>query len=231
MPKVEFIYERDCPNIEDARTQLRLALRQSGLPAKWQEWEHSDPVSPAYARLYGSPTVLVDGQDITGEPPSGDPSCRIYANTQGRNRGVPDAALIRAALQHPMQATPPPTRRLQFVALLPAIGAALLPKLTCPVCWPAYAAVLSALGVGFIDYTPYLMPLTLVFLAVTLAILAWRPRRGYAPLALGTAASAVVLVGKFFFDSDLAVYIGIALLVGASMWNAWPRKAVLSCDC
>lgn len=231
MPKIEFIYDRDCPNIEDARTQLRLALSQSGLPATWQEWEHNDPANPAYARLYGSPTILVDGQDITGDSPSGDPSCRIYANTQGRNRGVPDARLIRTVLKRQMQSTSPPARRLQFAALLPAIGAALLPKLTCPVCWPAYAAVLSALGVGFVDYTPYLMPLTVVFLAVTLAILAWRPRRGYAPLGLGIAASAIVLVGKFLFDSDIAVYAGIALLVGASIWNAWPKKAAMSCEC
>lgn len=231
MSKIEFIYDRDCPNIEDARAQLRLALQQSGLPAEWQEWEHNNPASPAYARLYGSPTVLVAGQDITGDSPSGDPSCRIYANTQGRNRGVPDATLIRAALQRHMQSTPPPARRLQFAALLPAIGAALLPKLTCPVCWPAYAAVLSALGVSFVDYTPYLLPLTMAFLAITLAMLAWRPRRGYAPLVLGVVASAVVLVGKFLFDSDVAVYSGVALLVGASMWNAWPKKSVLSCEC
>ena len=120
MPNIEFIYDRDCPNIEDARTQLRLALGQSGLPAEWQEWEHSDPKSPAYARLYGSPTVLVAGQDITGDSPSGDPSCRIYANTQGRNRGVPDATLIRTALQRHMQSTPPPARRLQFTLLTSA---------------------------------------------------------------------------------------------------------------
>lgn len=231
MPKIEFIYDRDCPNIEDARTQLRLALSQSGLPATWQEWEHHDPASPAYARLYGSPTILVAGQDIAGDTPSGDPSCRIYTNTQGRNRGVPDAALIHKALERHMHSTPPPARRLQLAALLPAIGAALLPKLTCPVCWPAYAAVLSALGVGFVDYTPYLMPLTLAFLAITLAILAWRPRYGYRPFVLGILASLMVLVGKFSFDSDFAVYLGIALLVAASMWNAWPKKKVLSCEC
>lgn len=229
MPNIEFIYDRDCPNIEDARSQLRLALRQSGLSASWQEWEHHDPACPAYARLFGSPTILVAGQDIAGDSPTRDPSCRIYANTRGRNRGVPDAALIRNALQRHMQSTPPPVRRLQFAALLPAIGAALLPKLTCPVCWPAYAAILSALGVGFVDYTPYLMPLTVAFLAITLAMLAWRPRRGYAPLVLGLASSAIVLVGKFLFDSDLAVYSGVVLLVVASIWNAWPMPATAEC--
>jgi hypothetical protein len=118
---------------------------------------------------------------------------------------------------------------VQLASLLPAVGAALLPKLTCPACWPAYAALLSALGVGFVDYTPYLLPLTLVFLILTLAILAWRPRRGYAPLVLGLIAAAVMLIGKFFFDSDTATYAGVALLVGASTWNAWPIQAKAVC--
>jgi mercuric ion transport protein len=91
--------------------------------------------------------------------------------------------------------------------------------------------LLSALGVGFIDYTPYLLPLTLAFLGVTLAILAWRPRRGYAPLVLGLFAAAVMLIGKFFFDSDIATYAGVALLVGASIWNALPKAAGLRSDC
>lgn len=231
MPKIEFIYERNCPNIEDARTQLRLALEQTGLPAHWQEWEHNDPHSPAYARRYGSPSILVDGEDVASEPASDAPSCRIYTNTRGRNRGVPDAKLIRTALERCM--TNPnsslPVGRAQIAALLPAVGAALLPKLTCPACWPAYAALLSALGVGFIDYTPYLLPLTLVFLVGTLAILAWRPCRGYAPLALGLFASGAMLIGKFFFDSDIATYTGVALLVGASTWNAWPTQAKVVC--
>lgn len=240
MPKIEFIYEQSCPNVADARAQLRLALEQTGLPARWQEWEHNDPNSPAYARAYGSPSILVDGEDVADEPISyaaqrsagiTAPSCRIYTNTQGRNRGVPDAALIRTALENCRQDSQSslPAGRIQLASLLPAVGAALLPKLTCPACWPAYAALLSALGVGFIDYTPYLLPLTLVFLAVTLAILAWRPRRGYAPLALGLFASGLMLIGKFFFDSDIATYTGVALLVGASAWNAWPTQPKAVC--
>jgi hypothetical protein len=231
MPKIEFIYEQSCPNIADARAQLRLALEQTGLPMHWQEWEHSAPDCPAYARRYGSPSILVDGEDVAGEPATDAPNCRIYTNTQGRNRGVPDAALIRTALGKRMQDSKSslPAERLQLASLLPAVGAALLPKLTCPACWPAYAALLSALGVGFVDYTPYLLPFTLVFLAVTLAILAWRPRRGYTPLALGLFAATIMLIGKFFFDSDIATYLGVAVLVGASTWNAWPTQNKTVC--
>jgi hypothetical protein len=230
MPKIEFLYERDCPNVDDGREALRQALRACGLPPQFQEWERHDPAAPPPARRYGSPTILVDGEDIAGEPPTDEPSCRVYSDERGRARGVPPVGLIVAALQRhgtrPARSTP-----LGLFAFLPAAGAALLPKLTCPACWPAYAALLSSLGLGFVDYTPWLFPATLVFLAVTLALIAWQPRRGLAPLVLGLAASAGVLAGKFAWDSDTAVYAGVALLALASAWNAWPRKAVTSCKC
>ena len=226
MPKIEFLYEKTCPNVADARDVLRAALMQAGLPAHWQEWEHSDPAAPDHARRYGSPTILVDGLDVAGEPPGDEPSCRIYAHEAGRQRGVPSLDLILRALNTPSPANGNRiTRRgAQTLAFLPAAGAALLPKLSCPACWPAYAALLSSLGVGFVDYTPWLFPATVMFLAFTLALLAWRPRRSYWPLILGLGASAVVLIGSFAFDSESAVYAGIALLAGASAWNAWPAR-------
>jgi len=119
---------------------------------------------------------------------------------------------------------------------LPTVGVALLPKLTCPACWPAYAGVLSAMGLGFFDYTPYLMPLTLVFIVIVLASLAFRAgrRRGYKPLLLGLMASLVLLTGKFYFDSDGIMYVGLGLLVAASLWNSWPVQhddATSGCGC
>jgi hypothetical protein len=33
----------------------------------------------------------------------------------------------------------------------------------------------------------------------------------------------MLLVGKFGFDSNTAMYGGIGLLVAASAWNAWPK--------
>jgi hypothetical protein len=82
------------------------------------------------------------------------------------------------------------------------------------------------MGLGFVNYTPLLLPLTAVFLTTVLATLAWRAkaRRDYAPLILGVLAATTVLIGKFQFDSDGATYAGIALLIIASSWNAWPRR-------
>jgi lipopolysaccharide export LptBFGC system permease protein LptF len=72
--------------------------------------------------------------------------------------------------------------------------------------------------------TAYLLPLTVLFLALAVVALGFRARRrrGYGPLAVGVAAGAVLVVGKFVIDSDLAVYAGVAGLVGASLWNSWP---------
>jgi len=42
--------------------------------------------------------------------------------------------------------------------------------------------------------------------------------------------SAIVLLGKFVLDATPATLGGIGLLVAASLWNTWPRRAtVLPC--
>lgn len=111
-------------------------------------------------------------------------------------------------------------------AVLPGIGLALLPKLTCPACWPAYAGILSSMGLGFVNYNPYLFPLTALFLTLAVASLGFRAkrRRGYGPLIVGTVAALVLLIGKFLFASEAALYGGIALLTAASLWNSWPQR-------
>ena len=57
----------------------------------------------------------------------------------------------------------------QTLIAIPGVGVSLLPKLACPLCWPAYAGLLSSLGVGFLISTKYLLPLTVGFLSLALA--------------------------------------------------------------
>ncbi len=226
MPTIELIYDRDCPNVPRARENLLRAFGQARLTPRWREWDRADAEAPEHVRAYGSPTVLMNGKDVAESNTADAACCRIYAGGDGKYEGAPPVALIAAALTgvHASAAATPIRR--QLAPLLPAIGTAVMPKLVCPACWPAYTGLLSALGLGFINYSPWLLPLTLVFLAVVLATLGWRAptRRGYAPLTLGVLAAAIVLIGKFHFDSDTATYSGIALLVGASLWNSWPRR-------
>jgi mercuric ion transport protein len=114
----------------------------------------------------------------------------------------------------------------------PDIGLSMLPKIACPACWPAYAGLLSSIGLGFlIPNRAYLLPLTAIFLAVAVGILAVdaRRKRDYVPLAVGTIAAGLILVGKFSLESNLLFYAGLGLLVLASVWNSWPVAS--RCDC
>jgi hypothetical protein len=103
----------------------------------------------------------------------------------------------------------------------------MLPKLICPVCSPAYAAVLSSLGLGFLVSTTYLPPVTVAFLGVAVGALAFGAsnRRGLRPFGIGVIAASSVVAGKFWLDSATITYAGVGLLVVASVWNVTPRRA------
>lgn len=234
--KVEFIYDADCPNVALARRRLIRAFASLGIAPQWQEWDRGATGSPAHVRGFASPTLLVDGRDVApGTALAGSGACRVYTDESGRLSGVPALENITAALSIAETTAPDAlvaaTAMKRSLPALPAIGVALLPKLACTACWPAYAGLLSALGIGFFDYTPYLLPLTGLFLVLALAVLSYRAsdRRGFAPLMLGVVATAIVLIGKFWLDSDAALYAGVGLLVGASLWNAWPKATCDSC--
>jgi mercuric ion transport protein len=95
---------------------------------------------------------------------------------------------------------------------------------------PAYAGLISSVGLGFVMQTAYLLPLTVFSLVLALVALGYRAgrRRGYGPFVLGLAAAVGLVAGKFVADSDVAVYASIASLIGASLWNSWPKKGVPS---
>src|SRR5205823_5920573 len=84
-------------------------------------------------------------------------------------------------------------------------------------CWPAYAGVLSSLGVGFVGTTAYLLPLTATFLAIAVGALTFGARRHgrHGPLALGLVGSAIVLLGKFVLDATAATLGGVGMAVAA----------------
>jgi len=126
----------------------------------------------------------------------------------------------------------------QSLVAMPGAGFALLPKLACPFCWPAYASLLSSVGLGFLISTKYLLPLTAAFLVLTLGALVFqaRHRHGYGPFLVGLIAAIVAMIGKFAWDSKPALYAAVAILVAASMWNAWPQKiarneTLAGCSC
>lgn len=228
MATVELLYFPDCPNVPAAREQLSRAFEAIGASPKWTEVDVTAGGAPAHARGYGSPTILVDGKDVTGAAPGEGSSCRIYAGSDVR--GVPPLDTIIAALR----ASPPPRRARSAAsfAVVPGALLSILPVVSCPSCWPAYAGVLGSLGVPFLMDASWLLPLTAGALLLALAGLGYRARqrRGFGPLLLGAASAAGILLGKFAIGLNATVYAGTALLVAASVWNSWPKKQAPACD-
>jgi len=229
---VDFVYDKDCPNLKAARANLMRAFSRAGISARWKEHQIGSADAPARVRGFGSPTILVEGVDVGRLAAGAEDCCRVY-----ERGGAPSVEVIAEALRCAGQADvgsgeqplmQPRSRWKSTVAVLPGIGIALMPKVVCPLCWPAYAGVLSAAGLTFLMEDRWLLPISAVFLLAALAALAWRARarRGYGPLGVGAASAVGVLVGKFALESTITVYVGIAALVVACIWNAWPRRAV-----
>lgn len=90
--KIELIYFDGCPNAEAARTNLLQALSDVGVTADVRIWKQGDPGAPPYVARHGSPTVLVNGRDVTGAPPEADAAaCRAD--------GAPSVGTIATALR------------------------------------------------------------------------------------------------------------------------------------
>ena len=100
-PVVDLVFDPECPNIGEARALIRAALSDAGMTADWREWEREGADTPAPYRGLGSPTILINGTDVTGRDDGGDGAncCRVYAN-EGRLRGVPPLSLVVAVLRH-----------------------------------------------------------------------------------------------------------------------------------
>ena len=97
MPRVDLVYDIECPNVSAARDNLRGAFARSGLRPVWQEHRIGDPETPGEVQGFGSPSILVDGRDVAQVEPSSDLCCRIYTE-HGTTAGAPSIETITTAL-------------------------------------------------------------------------------------------------------------------------------------
>ncbi len=81
--RVQLLHVAACPLVGKLRTVLQDSLARSGLPAVIEELEGPCP----------SPTLFVNGVDVTGRATSSEPSCRLDLPSEEQIL----AALIRAA--------------------------------------------------------------------------------------------------------------------------------------
>tara|TARA_B100001248_G_C27381996_1_gene457484 strand:+ start:1135 stop:1833 length:699 start_codon:yes stop_codon:yes gene_type:complete len=232
MLNVEFIFDKDCPNVKSTRANLMKAFSNTKLNARWKEWDRNSDKAPDYAKKHGSPTILINGIDIMGvEPKSGANCCRVYEGA-----GVPSVELVSSKLMEATNSSPAPNHKLfgflGTASIGPGVGAALLAKAACPLCYPAIAGFLSSIGLGFLFKGAYFYLLVAFFLGVALFGLGFKAksRRGYGPLYLGSFGAALAIVFHYL-TNDYVFYFGIGILIIASIWNLIPvRKHCDACN-
>ena len=95
--KVQLVFFDGCPNAKAAREALTRALEAEGMAVEFEEFDSQSESAPADLRGWGSPTVLINGVDVTGERIPNGSSCRLYQNPD--NKGVPSDESIRRALR------------------------------------------------------------------------------------------------------------------------------------
>ncbi len=86
-----------------ARDVLAAACRETGIPAVWTEWISDDENCPDYAQNLGSPSILVNGEDVAPGPhpwaprePGNGPRCRVYREGDAIVGAPPVARVIEA---------------------------------------------------------------------------------------------------------------------------------------
>ncbi len=121
-------------------------------------------------------------------------------------------------------------KKSEIVPVVPALGASLLPSLSCPACWPAYASLLGAVGLSFVGKSKYLIWLNVGALAISLIVLFRRTRQGsYVSVLIGAFAALLILTGKFLLNSNPVAWLGAAALLTAFVWSRRPEAKPAAC--
>ena len=107
--QIELVYDTGCPNVDLARVVLTTACRSAEIPAVWTEWNSEDPKCPPYGQNLGSPSVLVNGEDVAPGPhpwaernPNAGPRCRVYRDGDSIVQ-APPLARVEDAIARAMQ--------------------------------------------------------------------------------------------------------------------------------
>jgi mercuric ion transport protein len=96
------LYFPGCPHVATARQSLQRAVAKLAVAPPISEIDVTDERTPEPLRLWGSPTILIDGVDVGGGTPNGS-SCRLYPHSD--NSGSPSDAMIEAALRQQTRRT------------------------------------------------------------------------------------------------------------------------------
>lgn len=106
MTHVTFLFYEDCPSHQPALERLREVLDEEGIDAEVEVVEVESEEQARAQHFVGSPTILVNDQDIDPPPPDSyyTLTCRAYHLEDGRISPLPSRGMIRRAIDAALKA-------------------------------------------------------------------------------------------------------------------------------
>lgn len=106
--------------------------------------------------------------------------------------------------------------RRMMPSIVPAVLIAFFPK--CPICWAAYASLLSFIGI----YIPYYEWVIWVFVALALInlLLTFRRSRStnfYLPLLLQVTAYTTIVLNRMYWDNKAIIALCVVFMISSSV--------------
>ena len=102
----------------------------------------------------------------------------------------------------------------------------------CPLCIPALAAILGAVGLGFALRVEVLRNVLIVLLLVSILSLSYSVwfHKQWRVFVLGLAGAGMVYVGRYIWFSMWLMGIGSMILIIASIWNLRAKYQCNQCE-
>ena len=103
--EITFLYYEDCPSHDQALARLEQAIAEEGIAATVEVIKVETEELAQQLRFTGSPTILVNGEDIVPLPPQTDYNltCRAYILEDGRISSLPSLEMIRRPLRNAVE--------------------------------------------------------------------------------------------------------------------------------
>lgn len=99
--EIKFLYFEDCPSHEDGLARLKEVMAEEGIDSEIEIFRVDTEAQAQALRFTGSPTILVNGEDIVSTPEDAyyNLTCRVYWLENGRASPLPSKEMIRQAFR------------------------------------------------------------------------------------------------------------------------------------
>lgn len=203
---IDFIFRPNCPYIDEAKKLIEKLKKEPSVSMDVREWNTSSDETPSEFRHYESPSYLINGKRLN---PSSEKACRCIRP----HKKLPSYNALKKAV---IQAMHGKSSLVLALTSIPTALLSLLPFANCPCSFVATVALLSSVGLSWIN--SYIIPLFIFFLSTSLICLYTMAKKSkrFIFFAFAVASSALLILGKWL-DVTCLAHIGAFGLIAASL--------------